>query len=72
MTDTGAYSDVVFGLFRLSGYRFCPRLADVGGTRFWRVDPNADYGALNTLARQRVNLERVTPNWDDVLRLIGA
>ncbi|MEN9190921.1 Tn3-like element ISXc4 family transposase, partial [Xanthomonas perforans] len=42
MTDTGAYSDLVFGLFRLSNYRFCPRLADVGGTRFWRVDPDAD------------------------------
>ncbi|MEN9130709.1 Tn3-like element ISXc4 family transposase, partial [Xanthomonas perforans] len=41
MTDTGAYSDLVFGLFRLSNYRFCPRLADVGGTRFWRVDPDA-------------------------------
>jgi hypothetical protein len=41
MTDTGAYSDVVFGLFRLSGYRFCPRLADVGGTRFcaWTPKP---------------------------------
>jgi len=23
MTDTGAYSDVMFGLFRLLGYRFC-------------------------------------------------
>ena len=33
MTDTGAYSDVVFGLFRLLGYRFSPRLADIGGTR---------------------------------------
>lgn len=21
------------------GYRFSPRLADVGGTRFWRIDP---------------------------------
>ena len=72
MTDTGAYSDVVFGLFRLSGYRFCPRLADVGGTRFWRVDAEADYGDLNTLARQRVNLDRITPHWDDVLRLVGS
>ena len=35
MTDTGAYSDVVFGLFRLLGYRFSPRLTDIGGTRFW-------------------------------------
>jgi TnpA family transposase len=23
--------------------RFCPRLADIGGTRFWRIDPQADY-----------------------------
>ncbi|EPM90638.1 Tn5045 transposase [Pseudomonas syringae pv. actinidiae ICMP 19068] len=72
MTDTGAYSDLVFGLFRLCNYRFCPRLADVGGTRFWRVDPQADYGDLNALARQRVNLDRITPHWDDVLRLIGS
>jgi TnpA family transposase len=42
MTDTGAYSDVVFGMFRLLGYRFSPRLAAIGGTRFWRVDPSAD------------------------------
>lgn len=72
MTDTGAYSDVIFGLFRLLGYRFCPRLADIGGTRFWRVDAQADYGELNALAKQRVNLDRVTPHWDDVLRLIGS
>lgn len=28
MTGTGACSDVIFGLFRLLGYRFSPRLAD--------------------------------------------
>ena len=54
MTDTGAYSDVVFGLFRLLGYRFSPRIADIGGTRFWRIDPRADYGKFNAVARQRV------------------
>ena len=46
MTDTGAYSDVVFGLFRLLGYRFSPRLADVGGTRFWRIDPKETTSCL--------------------------
>ena len=72
MTDTGAYSDVVFGLFRLLGYRFSPRLADVGGTRFWRIDPNANYGLLNNLSRQKVNLELITQHWDDLLRLAGS
>ena len=72
MTDTGAYSDVVFGLFRLLGYRFCPRLADIGGSRFWRIDPDADYGDLNAVARQRVNLTRIAHHWDEVLRLVGS
>ena len=72
MTDTGAYSDVVFGLFRLLGYRFSPRLADVGGTRFWRIDSNANYGLLNGIARQKVNLERIARHWDDFLRLAGS
>lgn len=73
MTDTGAYSDVMFGLFRLLCHRFCPRLADVGGTRFWRVDPKADYGPLNDISAHYVNLEKkVAPHWDDVLRLISS
>ena len=72
MTDTGAYSDVVFGLFRLLGYHFCPRLADVGGTRFWRTRPDADYGKLNGLARQSVKLDLIAEHWDDLLRLAGS
>jgi TnpA family transposase len=72
MTDTGAYSDVVFGLFRLLGYRFSPRLSDIGGTRFWRIDAGADYGALNAIARQRVSLGRIESHWDDFLRLAGS
>jgi TnpA family transposase len=72
MTDTGAYSDVVFGLFRLLGYRFSPRLADIGGTRFWRIDPQADYGELNAIARQRISLQLIAAHWDDLLRLAGS
>jgi TnpA family transposase len=72
MTDTGAYSDVVYGLFRLLGYRFRPRLADIGGTRFWRIDPKADYGQLNWIARRRVNLQLIAAHWDDLLRLAGS
>lgn len=72
MTDTGAYSDIVFGLFRLLGYRFSPRLSDIGGQRFWRIDATADYGELNAIARQRVSLGRIENHWDDFLRLAGS
>ena len=66
------YSDVVFGSFRLLGYRFSPRPADIGGTRFWRIDPKADYGKLNAISQHRLSLRRITPHWDDMLRLAGS
>lgn len=72
MTDTGAYTDVVFGLFWLLGYRFSPRIADIGGARFWRIDAGADYGVLNSVARHKINPKLVEENWDDALRLAGS
>jgi TnpA family transposase len=72
MTDTGAYTDVVFGLFRLLGYRFSPRIADIGGARYWRIDTSADYGPLNAIARHRINTRLIAEHWDDLLRLAGS
>ncbi len=72
MSDTAGYSDLVFGLFWLLGYQFSPRLADFGEARFWRIDPKADYGALDGLARQRINIPRIERNWDDLLRVAGS
>lgn len=72
MTDTAGVSEVVFGLFWLLGYQFSPRLADLGEARFWRLDPTADYGVLNTIARARVNTKLIARNWDDLLRVAGS
>ena len=72
MTDTGAYSDIVFGSFRAVGHRFSPRLADTGGSRFWRIDPDADYGLLNGIARHKLKPELFMQDWDDILRLAGS
>jgi TnpA family transposase len=72
MSDTAGYSDVIFGLFWLLGYQFSPRLADLGEARFWRIDPAADYGALNGLARHRVRTELIVRHWDDLLRVAGS
>src|SRR5438552_13516357 len=72
MTDTASYSDVMFGLFHLLGYQFSPRLADVGESRFWRIDASADYGVLNGLARQTINRNLIEQNWDDLLRVAGS
>jgi TnpA family transposase len=72
MSDTAGYRGLVVGLFWLLGYQFSPRLADFGEARFWRMAPKADYGALNGLARQRINAPRIERNWDDLLRVVGS
>jgi TnpA family transposase len=72
MSDTAGVSDVVFGLFWLLGYQFSPRLADIGESRFWRLDPTTDYGVLNGMARSRVNTKLIMRNWDDLLRVAGS
>jgi TnpA family transposase len=72
MSDTASYSDLMFGLFWCLGYQFSPRLAEMKETRFWRIDPTADYGALNGLARHRINQHLIINNWDDILRVAGS
>lgn len=75
-TETASYSDIVFGPFRLLGYRFSPRIADMGGTQFWRTGPPAglpgDYGPLSAIARGKVNLDRVRTHWPNMLRVAGS
>ena len=62
----------MFGLFWILGYRFSPRLADIGGARFWRIDRNADYDAFDRLARNQIDTERIAAAWPDLLRLAGS
>ena len=72
MADTSGVSDIIFGLFWLLGYRFSPRLADIGSARFWRIDPQADYGILNNFSKHRINQDRIKRHWDDMLRVSGS
>ncbi|WP_035560189.1 Tn3 family transposase [Hymenobacter sp. IS2118] len=72
MADTHGYSEVVFGLFALLGYRFSPRLADLSDQRFWRLNKEDDYGPLNELGRHVIHSRLIHDHWDDMLRLAGS
>ncbi|MEU4325300.1 Tn3 family transposase [Nonomuraea dietziae] len=72
VTDTGSYSDLVFGLAHLLDKEYRPALADLPDQKLWRVQADADYGALNVLARGRLDLGKVARWWPDILRLVGS
>lgn len=58
VTDTGSYSDVVFGLVHLLGMQYRPALADIPDRKGWRIQ-NADYGSLSRFARGKIDPRRV-------------
>lgn len=75
-SDTASYSDMVFGIFTLLGYRFSPRIADLADQRLWRAtvpgQAPGDYGPLNDVARNKVNLAKVIAAWDDMTRVAAS
>jgi TnpA family transposase len=72
ITDQGSYSDVVFGIVTLLGFDYRPVLADLPDTKLWRIDPGADYGALDKTARGRIDLDKIRRHWPDILRVIAS
>ncbi len=71
-TDTAGASEIVFALAWTLGYRYAPRLADLADHRLWRIDPAANYGSLNGLARNRINTTLITSQWDQICRLTAS
>ncbi|MDQ0791637.1 hypothetical protein QFZ58_000125 [Streptomyces sp. B1I3] len=57
-------------------YNFSPRFRDLDDQRFWRATmPGLEtgiYGAVEDLARNRVNLNKVITHWPDMLKVAGA
>ncbi|WLQ69231.1 Tn3 family transposase [Streptomyces glycanivorans] len=76
-TDNASYSDMVFGIFKMLGFRFAPRFRDLADQRFWRADipgkqPAASYGPLEAIARNKVSLKKIREQWPDMLRVAGS
>ncbi|MCU0299747.1 MAG: Tn3 family transposase, partial [Candidatus Nanopelagicales bacterium] len=72
ISDTGSYSDMVFGLLHLLGFDYRPQLADLPDTKLWRIDPAADYGPVNAAARGRIDTDRISTNWSEILRIVAS
>jgi len=72
MTDTAGYSDMIFGLFGLLGFQFSPRITNTKGTKLWRIDTEANYGELNEISQNKINIELICRHWEDILRVAGS
>jgi len=68
-TDTAGYTDQVFGLTHILGFRFAPRLRDLADTKLFTVNGIHEYPDVQALLRGKIDIKVIQENYDDVLRL---
>ncbi|EOO11167.1 Tn3 family transposase [Bacillus cereus] len=68
-TDTAGYTDQVFGLAHLLGFRFAPRLRDIADSKLYTIEKSIEFPKLEKLLRGQINVNVIQKNYDDILRL---
>jgi len=68
-TDTAGFTDHVFALMHLLGFRFAPRIRDLADTKLYIPKKDASYAALKPMIGGPVALKQIRAHWDDILRL---
>ncbi|EEA6839295.1 Tn3 family transposase, partial [Salmonella enterica subsp. enterica serovar Typhimurium] len=68
-TDTAGFTDHVFALMHLLGFKFAPRIKDLGKTKLFIPKGHNPYQALKPLIGGTINTKVIEDNWSDVLRL---
>ncbi|WP_428879799.1 Tn3 family transposase [Bacillus cereus group sp. BfR-BA-01700] len=68
-TDTAGYTDQIFGLTHLLGFKFAPRIRDLADSKLFTIDKASEYPKLEAILRGQINTKVIKENYEDVLRL---
>lgn len=68
-TDTAGYTEQVFGLCSLLGFRFAPRMRGLTDKKLFTFEPVEAASPLAKLVGGRAGTAVIENNWDEVLRL---
>jgi TnpA family transposase len=71
-TDTAGFTDHVFALMHLLGFRFAPRIRDLADKRLYIHGDAKQYPTLAGLIGGSVNVKHIRAHWDEILRLAAS
>lgn len=71
-TDTAGYTEHVFALCYLLGYKFMPRIRDLKDQQLYKIDKNISYGDLDILLDKTIDLNLIEEQWDQMIRVVGS
>lgn len=68
-TDTAGFTDHVFALMHLLGFRFAPRIRDLKDTKLYIPKGKLSYDALKPMIGGTLDIAQIRSHWDEILRL---
>ena len=68
-SDTGAFTDQIFGICQLLGFRYAPRIRDLADKRLHPFEKASAYPDLEPLIGEPINVRQIESHWDELLRL---
>ena len=71
-TDTAGFTDHVFALMHLLGFRFAPRIRDLSDTKLYLPNSKIKYRALAPMIGGTINLRAIRTHWNEILRLAAS
>lgn len=71
-TDTAGYTDQVFALTYLLGFRFAPRIRDLSDVKLFTLNKCDKFSNLDGILKGKINEKIIKDNYDEVLRLASS
>ncbi len=71
-TDTAGFTDHVFGLMHLLGFRFAPRIRDLKDKNLYLHGDAKAYPTLSGLVGGPIQIKHIRTHWDEILRLASS
>ena len=70
--DTGGFTDHVFAVTAILGYKFIPRIRDLPSKRLYVFDPRESPKELKGLLGGKIRENLIASNWPDILRIAAT
>jgi TnpA family transposase len=78
-TDEHGYTENVFALASLLGFRFCPRFKDWADKNIYKLSDDIVYSEIEPLFREEktnrvrvINISLIIEQWDNIVRLVAS
>ena len=68
-TDTAGFTDHVFALMHLLGFKFAPRIRGLKDKKIYLPEKSTTYSHLSSIIGGKINLAFLEKNWDQIVKL---